>query len=229
MLERNRWHVHPDVGAAVDAMLAGQHPGGQARERAADGSILRYNYNPSIPNAGPRGGPAAAARSALPELAAAAAPRGGERVGAARASLDGGDGSPLLRPAMPSGGGGAAGGGAVTGNSFVRRGLFNGPRDEGPVTGGCITCSLALRFHFPLSFCTFQSPALLRTPSPPTPTQNPAPPGAMVTRRGRHVRLGTASPQEALLRLYCVDLDEERVWEVMTAMALHDKVWGGGG
>jgi hypothetical protein len=47
----------------------------------------------------------------------------------------------------------------------------------------------------------------------------------MVTRRGRRVQLGTASASEALLRLYCVDLDEERVWEVMTAMALHDKVF----
>jgi hypothetical protein len=38
-------------------------------------------------------------------------------------------------------------------------------------------------------------------------------------------RLGTASPEDALLRLHCVDLDEARLWEVMTAMALHDKVW----
>jgi hypothetical protein len=51
----------------------------------------------------------------------------------------------------------------------------------------------------------------------------------MVTRRGRHVRLGTAAPGEALLRLYCADLDEERVWEVMTAMALHDKARARGG
>jgi hypothetical protein len=38
------------------------------------------------------------------------------------------------------------------------------------------------------------------------------------------VRLGCTSPDLALLRLYCHELDEERLWEVMTAMALHDKV-----
>ena len=45
-----------------------------------------------------------------------------------------------------------------------------------------------------------------------------------MTRRGRQVRMGTIAPEEALLRLHAVDLDEERLWEVMTAMALHDKV-----
>lgn len=45
-----------------------------------------------------------------------------------------------------------------------------------------------------------------------------------VTRRGRSVRLGLASPEGALLKLHCYGLDEERLWEVMTAMALNDKV-----
>ncbi|KAI8470498.1 MAG: hypothetical protein J3K34DRAFT_385264 [Monoraphidium minutum] len=73
MLERGRWHVHPDVGAAVDAMLAGQHPGGQARERAADGSVLKYNYNPSIP--GGRGAAASAAAGAAARGAGGGAAR----------------------------------------------------------------------------------------------------------------------------------------------------------
>jgi hypothetical protein len=45
MLERNKWHVYADVAAAVDALLAGQNPGGQMRERAPDGSILKYSYS----------------------------------------------------------------------------------------------------------------------------------------------------------------------------------------
>jgi hypothetical protein len=47
---------------------------------------------------------------------------------------------------------------------------------------------------------------------------------ATVTRRGRAVRLGLRGPEGALLRLHCADLDEERLWEVMSAMGLHDKV-----
>jgi hypothetical protein len=38
------------------------------------------------------------------------------------------------------------------------------------------------------------------------------------------VRLGLSGPEGALLRLHCSDLDEERLWEVMSAMGLHDKV-----
>lgn len=45
-----------------------------------------------------------------------------------------------------------------------------------------------------------------------------------MTRRGRSVRLGLATPEGALLKLHCYGLDEERLWEVMTAMALNDKV-----
>lgn len=45
-----------------------------------------------------------------------------------------------------------------------------------------------------------------------------------VTRRGRSVRLGLHSPEGALLKLHCYGLDEERLWEVMSAMALNDKV-----
>jgi hypothetical protein len=135
MLERGRWHVHPDVGAAVDAMLAGQHPGGQARERAPDGTILRYNYNPAIPGGttgargggagGARGGAAGAgARSALPELPRGGGAGGGGGAALASGSMDEG----LARPAMPGGGGSS---------SFVRRGLYapTASRDEGTVPG----------------------------------------------------------------------------------------------
>lgn len=36
---------------AVDLILSGSEPGGQVRERAADGSLLKYNYNPHISGA----------------------------------------------------------------------------------------------------------------------------------------------------------------------------------
>jgi len=51
----------------------------------------------------------------------------------------------------------------------------------------------------------------------------------MVTRRSRAAQLGLPSPDGALLRLYVSELDEERLWEVMSAMGLHDKVRGRGG
>ncbi|KIZ04304.1 Uncharacterized protein MNEG_3650 [Monoraphidium neglectum] len=168
MLDRMRWHVHTDVGAAVDAMLAGQHPGGQSRERAADGTILKYNYNPAIPST--RGGVGAKqqARSPLPDGAAAAGGGGGARS-IVLSSVDDGEGALRTPPA------GARGGG------FVRRSVPVAGKEKGPVSG------------------------------------------SIVTRRGRRVQLGTDSPEDALLRLHIADLDEERVWEVMTAMALHDK------
>ncbi len=43
-------------------------------------------------------------------------------------------------------------------------------------------------------------------------------------RRGR--QLGMAGPQHALLRVHAYELDEDKLWEVMTAMALQDKVCG---
>ena len=51
------------------------------------------------------------------------------------------------------------------------------------------------------------------------------PPGNAILRRGRVVRLGANFPTTALLRLHCWELEEERLWEVMSAMALHDKVY----
>lgn len=45
-------------------------------------------------------------------------------------------------------------------------------------------------------------------------------------RRGRAVQLGLPSPDGALLRLHVSELDDERLWEVMSAMGLHDKVSG---
>ncbi|KAF6260855.1 hypothetical protein COO60DRAFT_1294161 [Scenedesmus sp. NREL 46B-D3] len=59
MLERTKWHVYADVAAAVDALLAGQNPGGQMRERAADGSILKV-----LPDVRRPGGAAAAGAAA---------------------------------------------------------------------------------------------------------------------------------------------------------------------
>eukprot|EP00798_Chlamydomonas_sp_ICE-L_P015281 gene15281-21364_t len=44
MLERNKWR-------AVDLILSGGTAGGQVRERAADGSILKYNFNNIITGA----------------------------------------------------------------------------------------------------------------------------------------------------------------------------------
>lgn len=38
--------MHLDVAHAVDLLLAGGVAGGQVRERATDGTILRYSYNP---------------------------------------------------------------------------------------------------------------------------------------------------------------------------------------
>lgn len=43
-------------------------------------------------------------------------------------------------------------------------------------------------------------------------------------RRGRAVQLGLPSPDGALLRLHASELDDERLWEVMSAMGLHEKV-----
>ncbi|WIA34853.1 hypothetical protein OEZ86_013151 [Tetradesmus obliquus] len=169
MLERNKWHVYADVAAAVDALLAGQNPGGQMRERAADGSILKYTHS--------RGGaasPASRTNSSsssgarvLPDLrrpgAAAAAAAAGVLVG------EGVDAEAAAAAAAAAGG-------------FVRPRLFvaEGQQEPGPAT---------------------------------------------VTRRGRAVRLGLAGPEGALLRLHASDLDEERLWEVMSAMGLHDKVY----
>jgi len=45
MLERSRWCVYTDVAAAVDALLAGKHPGGEMRQRAADGTITKYTFS----------------------------------------------------------------------------------------------------------------------------------------------------------------------------------------
>jgi hypothetical protein len=250
MLDRMRWHVHTDVGAAVDAMLAGQHPGGQSRERAADGTILKYNYNPAIPST--RGGVGAKqqARSPLPDGAAAAGGGGGARS-IVLSSVDDGEGALRTPPA------GARGGG------FVRRSVPVAGKEKGPVSGeaharatnACAAAppppppprpqhaarAPARAFRHP---CAAASDPLPRSPrpaapacqcagpchppvsSPPPPTPCPLDPGSIVTRRGRRVQLGTDSPEDALLRLHIADLDEERVWEVMTAMALHDKVGG---
>jgi hypothetical protein len=32
----------------VDLLLSGMQPGGQVRERAPDGAVLKYNYNPAV-------------------------------------------------------------------------------------------------------------------------------------------------------------------------------------
>jgi hypothetical protein len=64
---------------------------------------------------------------------------------------------------------------------------------------------------------------LTKTASSPLhpPTGSPA-----VMRRGRSLQLGLSSPDGALLRLHASELDDERLWEVMSAMGLHDKVGG---
>ncbi|KAF8054898.1 ycf45 [Scenedesmus sp. PABB004] len=153
MLERSRWVVYADVGGAVDALLAGAPPGGQVRERAPDGSILKYRSSGA--RAPPGDGPAG---RVLPEL---------RRPGAA-----GGAGAPGGEPELDGGGGG-----------FVRGRAFGSEAPD--LTPGA---------------------------------------GPTLTRRGRAVRLGAESPEGALLRLHVAELDEERLWEVMSAMGLHDKV-----
>jgi hypothetical protein len=37
--------VDTDVATAVDALLAGHHPGGEMRQRAADGTITKYTFS----------------------------------------------------------------------------------------------------------------------------------------------------------------------------------------
>eukprot|EP00775_Hariotina_reticulata_P010826 gene10824-10983_t len=175
-----RWHVYADVGAAVDALLAGRSAGGQMRERAADGSILKYSYSQQAT-----------------EEAGSMARRGGSssagstsRVLPTPPGLGGVEGGSSRTAGGESPAGAAAGGAgqqlnSISGSSsggFVRPRLYSGSDTE---EGSAST----------------------------------------ITRRGRSVRLGCASPDLALLRLYCYELDEERLWEVMTAMALHDKVY----
>eukprot|EP00879_Flechtneria_rotunda_P010046 GHRR01010504.1.p1 GENE.GHRR01010504.1~~GHRR01010504.1.p1 ORF type:complete len:561 (+),score=231.07 GHRR01010504.1:1227-2909(+) len=159
MLERHRWHVYADVAAAVDALLSGNSPVGQMRERAADGSILKYSYSQRTLQDSKKGsnGSSSSNQRVLPE------------IGAGSSSSDG----ELQRPGSAAAAGGSSAGGFLRSRSA----------DEADTAG------------------------------------------SLVTRRGRAVRLGCTSPAGALLRLYCHELDEERLWEVMTAMALHDKIW----
>jgi hypothetical protein len=107
MLERNKWHVYADVASAVDALLAGQNPGGQMRERAADGSILKYSYSrggaASPSGDSRRGSSSSSGQRVLPELrrpgAAAAAAAGvavAEGVDAEAAAAAGG----FVRPRL---------------------------------------------------------------------------------------------------------------------------------
>jgi hypothetical protein len=42
MAGRDRWRVHLDVAAAVDALLVGRRPGAEARERDADGRVFAW-------------------------------------------------------------------------------------------------------------------------------------------------------------------------------------------
>jgi hypothetical protein len=51
--------------------------------------------------------------------------------------------------------------------------------------------------------------------------------GSPAGAAGRRIAsLGLSSPESAVLRLYASELDAERLWEVMSAMGLHDKVGG---
>lgn len=165
MLERHKWHVYADVAAAVDSLLAGQNPGGQMRERAADGSILKYSCSKTNPAA-----------------AAADARKGGSSNGGSSQRVL----PELRRPSGSAAGADVADADAASPGGFVRPRLFaaaDGSQDAAAAAAA-----------------------------------------GTVTRRGRAVRLGCASPEGALLRLCCSDLDEERLWEVMSAMGLHDKV-----
>ncbi|PNW72226.1 hypothetical protein CHLRE_16g676850v5 [Chlamydomonas reinhardtii] len=111
MLERTKWRAHLDVGQAVDMVLAGGESGGQVREKAADGTILKYNYNPAISGvirtssgpamAGPRGGGGGGGAGAGAGTAGAA---GAAAAGSYRESAAAADAPPLRAP----------------GNSFVR-------------------------------------------------------------------------------------------------------------
>jgi hypothetical protein len=87
MLERARWCVYTDVAAAVDALLGGQHPGGQMRERGPDGAISKYTFSSSSSSGSSSQGGAAAEGNLLARL-------GGS--GSARVLPE------LLRPGSPA-------------------------------------------------------------------------------------------------------------------------------
>ncbi|KAG2501552.1 hypothetical protein HYH03_000059 [Edaphochlamys debaryana] len=108
MLERTKWRVHMDVGQAVDVVLAGGDAGGQVRERAADGTLLKYNYNPAI---------SGAIRGATRPTGGAGAPAGGADRGAERGGREGAAGG---RGASLSSRDADAVPGVRPGSSFIR-------------------------------------------------------------------------------------------------------------
>jgi hypothetical protein len=230
MLERSRWCVYTDVAAAVDCLLGGQHPGGQVRERAPDGSITKYTFRagssapggagssssgssgaPDSPLFGRRGssgssssgGSGGSSRSVLPDLMHA---NGSGERGDGASPLPGVGG--FLRPRVPLGRADAADDGA--------RAAHERPRWWPGVPAALLPAPVISPINsMPSRPCspTFTapragSPFLTRRASPaPRPT------------------LGCASPEGAALRLFAAELDEERLAEVMGAMGLHDKVF----
>jgi stage III sporulation protein SpoIIIAA len=233
MLERGKWHVHSDVGAAVDRLLAGRDPGGEVRERvlgaggAPTGEVRRYRFDPRIPGAAGGGGGGGAPSSSSSLLGGMSA----AEAAAAVAAFNGPDRS-YADFFGDGGGSGAADGGGVGGGRQPQqmqqqqqlqqqpwwggdgRGLAgsSSPANGGGYYGDDGSSARGNAFVRPSMAASFDGASSSPTASPQQQQQQ---------RR----RLGTASPDEALLRLHCVDLDEARLWEVMTAMALHDKVW----
>jgi hypothetical protein len=150
MLSRERWHVYADVGAAVDALLAGGTPGGQLRERAPDGTIKRYT---------------AAQRSGGQASAGAGGAGGGEPPGS------GGRVLPELRRVSSSTAAGPSLGeqdellGSGSGGGFVRpRLLFGSEGDSSAPEGTCSWCSSrdvsrdCLPSHLPVWLCLLPPP-----------------------------------------------------------------------
>jgi hypothetical protein len=87
MAGRDRWRVHLDVAAAVDALLVGRRPGAEARERDADGRVFAWpddaatDGEESDGEARPRGG--GSGGGARPGASGAAGGRGARRPRAA--------------------------------------------------------------------------------------------------------------------------------------------------
>ncbi|KXZ55595.1 hypothetical protein GPECTOR_2g1145 [Gonium pectorale] len=201
MLERTKWRVHLDVGQAVDVVLAGGDAGGQVRERANDGTILKYNYNPAI-----SGVIRGAARS--PAGAPGAVPSAGAGGYAGSGS---GNGNGAGAYSAAAAGAGAAGRGATAsswepelapgpvrpaGNSFIRTPVASLSPDDADVEAAAAAAGDG----------DFGAGKRLRR----------------VTSRQSIAGL---TAEAAQLRLYPYELDEDVLWEVMSDMKLIGKVF----
>ncbi|GLC40671.1 hypothetical protein PLESTM_001099900 [Pleodorina starrii] len=201
MLERTKWRVHLDVGQAVDVVLAGGDAGGQVRERAADGTVLKYNYNPAI--SGVIRGAARSSTPAAPGAGAAGGVAGGAQGGggggdglsmasvgsrSSAASLSSRDGDLAPGPIRPPG------------SSFIRSPVASMSLDEGDVDGpGAAAAAAAAEGDFGA--------------------------GKRLRRLISRQAVAGVTAEGAELRLYPYELDEDVLWDVMCDMKLLGKVF----